>query len=45
MSNEVRLSVRIPKKLYKKLLSASNEVGNPMSSIVRVALTNYFKEK
>ena len=45
MHNEVRLSVRIPKKLYKKIADESNGVGNPISSVVRIALTNYFKEK
>ena len=45
MINEIRLSVRIPKKLYKKILDESVNVGNPMSSIVRIALSNYFKEK
>jgi len=45
MINDIRLTIRIPRKQYKQLLDESTTVGNSISSVVRIAVNNYFKEK
>jgi len=45
MSDEYRLTIRIPKNMKQRILEESNETGNSISSIIRVAVNSYFLEK
>lgn len=45
MADMVRVHIRLPKEQYRQLLDESQKIGNPISSIVRVAINNYLLEK
>jgi len=45
MSDEYRLTIRIPKNMKQQILEESNITGNSISSIIRIAVNSYFLKK
>jgi len=45
MTDTIRVHIRLPREQFVKLMDESKQIGNPVSSIVRVAIDNYLKEK
>jgi len=45
MTDTIRVHIRLPRDQFIKLMDESKQIGNPVSSIIRVAINNYLLEK
>jgi len=45
MADTIRVHIRVPREQFNRLMDESRQIGNPVSSIVRVAINNYLLEK
>ena len=44
MEDTIRVHVRLPRDQFSRLMDESRKIGNPISSIIRVAINNYLLE-
>jgi len=44
MTDTIRVHIRLPRDQFIKLMDESKQIGNPVSSIIRVAINNYLLE-